>query len=937
VNYGDLNSRVFSLRPYNPTMPEANTIPRWEEVSPVPLPAGSRLEHVRYCSPFAAGLLDRHPDWAGSLDEHFPPSTAELTAEIAYHGLDSGLRHFRNRQMLRIIWRDLSLLSTLDETFSDLTVLAEICLSAAITGNSLLLQEKFGAPFDEHGLEQQLTVIGLGKFGGGELNLSSDIDIIFCHGGSGECRGGGRRALSSEEYFNRLARAVICSLSDVIEEGFCFRVDTRLRPFGDSGPLCPSLAALEQYYQREGRDWERYALIKARPVAGDLTLGTELMERVRPFVYRRYIDFTAVEALQDMHAAVSDDARRRDRVDDIKRGPGGIREIEFLAQCFQLLRGGRDLELQTPSLLQSLLGIGTLGLLDQKALQEIRADYVYLRRLENRLQALRDQQTHSLPAGQDLKRLTRAMGEADEAAMLRNLDAVRASVTQRFQLIFPSQAAPSPEPRWVEAWRHLQTDRQATRAESGPLDEKPMSVFLRSLERLALSQRAQRRLDQFMPVLLHRLDRRALDDRSLNRLYNLVVAISQRSAYLVLLVQNAPALDRMIELFARSEWVAAWVIRFPALLDELIDPSLGRQIPALSDLVQSVRRLMAAAQETETVLAGLNYLKLATSLRIAVAQLDGAIDCAGAQTGLANLAGAILQGVLDLATAEIESRHGRMPPAGPVLEDGAGNSLALVAYGSLGGLEPGYESDLDLVFLFDGHEGSSDGQRSLPAERYYARLAQRLLSFLTVMTPSGRLYPVDTRLRPNGRAGSLVSSLDSFAEYQCKAAWTWELQALTRARFVAGNAETGERFARIRRDVLARPRETERLRADLHDMRVRMAQEHAGTETADAPPKHQPGGLVDIEFIVQFGVLVNAPRHPEVVASTSTLELLRCLADLGWLVSVDALVLEHTTQALQQQRMLEVLVPGEHLQRIESSQAAAIFDRLFGASPQAAS
>lgn len=954
-------------------MSAANTIPRWETtppaaVSPCLVSPEQRLEHVRYCSPFAASLLDQHPDWGHGLDVHRPPNHADLAAGIAQFGLDPGLRHFRNRHMLRIIWRDLCLLSTLDETFADLTALAEVCLSAAIAENRSLLQEKFGTPFDEEGREQHLCVIGLGKFGGGELNLSSDIDIVFFRDGPGECRGGSRRAFSSEEFFTRLAQAVISSLSDVTEDGFCFRVDTRLRPFGDSGPLCPSLSALEQYYQREGRDWERYALIKARPVAGDPSLGAELMQLVRPFVYRRYIDFTAIEALQDMHASVIEDARHKDRLDDIKRGPGGIREIEFLVQCFQLLRGGRQTELQTSSLLDSLAAIESLSLLDATALGEIRQDYIYLRRMENRIQALRDQQTHSLPAEPDLSRLAHAMGDANANFMQQKLEAVRNKVTQRFQLIFPAQAALRAEPVWIDAWRHLQEDRQGGRAESEISDEKsnaeksnddrPMSVFLRSLGRQALSQRARRRLDQFMPVLLHRLDSRNLDDQCQHRLFDLVLSISQRSAYLVLLVQNAPALDHLIDLFARSDWVASCVIRFPALLDELIDPSLGRMIPGPAELRQSVSRLKTASAETETILAGLNYLKLATALRIAVAQLDGSIDYAAAQKGLAELASALLQGVLDLATMEIQARHGRMPRAPGSLDEpkktaavgstpnSAPNSLALVAYGSLGALEPGYESDLDLVFLFDGNEGSSDGERSLPAERYYARLAQRMLSFLTVATASGRLYAVDTRLRPNGRAGSLVSSVDGFANYQRESAWTWELQSLTRARSVAGNVETSELFAHLRQGVLEQPRDTESLRTDLRDMRARMAQEFGGAgalvaaapfaesqsaETGAGLHKHQPGGLVDIGFIVQFGVLSQASSFPGRFSSTSTLELMHELVDIGWLTPADAGVLEKTLRELHQQRMLETLAPGEHLQRIDSTAAAAIFERLFGA------
>ncbi len=904
-------------------------MPVWHHAPSSPVPEEQRQEHVRYCSPFAAGVLDRHPDWAVSLDEHRPPAAGALATETGVWGLDAGLRRFRNQQMLRIIWRDLCHLAALDETFADLTSLAEICLAAAIEGNCSQLREKFGVPVDERGVEQHLTVIGLGKFGGGELNLSSDIDVMFCYGSNGECRGNSKRSLSNEQFFTRLARAVITSLSDVTEEGFCFRVDARLRPFGDSGPLCTSLAALEQYYQREGRDWERYALIKARPVAGEPGLGLELMGRVRPFVYRRYTDFTAVEALQDMHASVSEDARRRDRLDDIKRGPGGIREIEFLVQCFQLLRGGREPALQTPSLRRALAGIEELGLLNTETVTAIRADYVFLRRLENRIQALHDQQTHRVPEGEDLLRLTRAMGVADRVVLNQLLQQVRRSVTQRFHSLFSPPAAPVADPKWAEVWRQLQTRRQESVAPGEVLADHALAAFLRSLERLSLSQRAQRRLDQFMPVLLHRLDLLSLKNRTLNRVFDLVLAICQRSPYLVLLMQNPPALDRLLKLFARSEWIAARVIRFPALLDELIAPSLGRQIPGTLELEQSVARLLAAAPETETVLAGLNYLKLASTLRIAVAQLEGTLDSAAAQSALASLATALLQGVLKLATMEIEARHGRFPAAAADTH-AAPHSLAIIAYGSLGAIEPGYDSDLDIVFLYASLDGASDGARSLPAERYYARLAQRLLGFLNVMTPCGRLYQVDTRLRPNGRAGSLVSPLDAFAEYQLNQAWTWELQALTRARFVAGNETTGEKFRHIRKKALARSRQLTQLRSDLFEMRGRMAREQMESEPAGLGSKHQSGGLVDIEFVIQYGILATAATHPSVLEATATLEQLQALSEVGWLAHDDADILEQAARSLHQQRMLETLTAGGHHQQTDTRAAAGVFARLLG-------
>ncbi len=753
----------------SPSVSPSTALSGWIDAPLVEIVPQDREAHVCYCSYFADSVLDRYPEWAEGLDQHQPPEAQALEALITEAGLDAGLRRFRNHQMLRIIWRDLCGLATLAETFSDLTNLAEVCLQAAIDKHSQRLQEKYGTPRAEDGSEQRMFVIGMGKFGGGELNLSSDIDVMFCYPQTGECDG--RRNLANDQYFTRLARAVIASLAEVTGDGFCFRVDTRLRPFGDSGPLTSSIAAMEQYYQREGRDWERYALVKARPVAGDLESGVQLLENLRPFIYRRYIDFGSVEALQEMHANVHEDARRKDRLDDIKRGPGGIREIEFLAQCFQILRGGRETSLQTPSLDRALEQIAALGLMSPEAVIEVRQDYVYLRRLENRIQALRDQQTHRLPPGEDLERITQGMGEESPEALARHLSGIRQQVSERFEAIFPSQPTLKEDDRWVREWRNLQTDRQSIDPERVEAVSGPMTVFLRRLDRFVLSHRARGRLDRFMPLLLDRIDRQSMDEKTLNRIFDLVLAVCRRSAYLVLLVQHVPALDRMLELFARSEWIATRVIRFPALLDELIDPSLGQQIPAEADLVRSVERLVAASQGAEAVLEGLNYLKLATGLRIAVAQLQGTLPAEEAQLALSGLAAAILQGVLAIAGKELETRHGRFPARdveardkeGKNEEQGKGN-MAIVAYGTLGAKELGYDSDLDIVFLFAAGDEMSDGPRPLPAERYYARLAQRILSFLTVMTPSGRLYEVDTRLRPNGRAGALVSSIGAYRE-----------------------------------------------------------------------------------------------------------------------------------------------------------------------------
>ncbi len=911
----------------------ANRKSGWNILPPVTIPAEARIDHVRYCSDFATALLDRYPAWADGLDDPCPPDIIRLAASIREHGLEPGLRLFRNREMLRIIWRDLCGLAPLGETFSSLTSLAEICLTSAMEEYHRRLVEKHGTPRGADGSPQQMFVIGLGKFGGGELNLSSDIDVIFCYPQSGACDG--RRGLDNDQFFSRLARSVISGLAEITADGFCFRVDTRLRPFGDSGPLTSSLASLEQYYQREGRDWERYALIKARPVAGDLETGARFIESVRPFVYRRYIDYSSVEALQEMHANVKEDARRKDRIDDIKRGPGGIREIEFLAQCFQLLRGGREISLQTPSLDGALHEIGKLELLSSDVITEIRHDYTFLRLLENRIQALRDQQTHRLPAGEDRDRIARAMYEKDVAALEKSLSRTRHRVSERFAGIFPSQPRAPADQKWSELWRRHQVNRQEVDDPENGSPDDLLALFVQRLERVALSHRAHDRVDRFMPGLLERLDQQSLGAEAVNRVFDLVLSICRRSAYLVLLEQNPKALDRMLDLFDRSEWISTLVIRFPALLDELIDPALGKQIPDQAHLARSVERILGTAQGTETLLENLNYLKLANELRIAVSQLKGNLDAAAAQENLSNLASALLNGVLLLARRELEARHGTFSGNSRSPDDPG--DLAIIGYGSLGAGELSYDSDLDIVFLFDSNGEMSDGARPLTPERYFARLAQRVLSFLTVMTPAGRLYEVDTRLRPNGRAGFLVSSISAFREYQLNEAWTWELQALTRSRFIAGSRVLAAGFNRVRQEVLCQQRSEAELAANLLEMRIKMRQEHNAGRPPDArpAPKHQPGGLIDIEFIAQLGVLASARQFPRVIQVTGTLQQLNELMSVGWLNSEQARILGAAVRHLNQHRMMDSLAPGESATPEDTEAAAGIFACKMGESSPA--
>jgi glutamate-ammonia-ligase adenylyltransferase len=824
----------------------------------------------------------RHPTWLpeleaeGRLAKHDPPSTETLAVEIERHGLDPGLRRFRNREMLCLTWREIAGVATLEETLGDLTLLAELCLEAAVTHHHAALAERFGTPRGEDGAEQSLVVLGLGKLGGGELNLSSDIDLILCYPSAGHCDG--RRGLANETFFLRLARAVIASLSERTGDGFCFRVDTRLRPFGESGPLVCSFKALEQYYQREGRDWERYALVKARPVAGDRDAGYALLHTLRPFVYRRYIDFGAVEALREMLDAIQADAARLDRSDDVKRGPGGIREVEFSVQCVQLLRGGREPALQTPSLLEALAAIESLELFPPERVAALREAYGVLRRVENAIQALHDQQTHSLPGGEDLDRVVKIMGQPDREHLAELLGDTRQTVTRSLEESFPRPPVSNDQPSWDitlertgnEAWRAL----------------------LQRIRRIGLSRRGHQRLDAFMTLLLQRLASSPREEEVEEDLRALILAISRRSAYLALLVQNPRALERMLELFSRSAWVARTVIRHPALLDELIDPALGRILPNRAELADSARRL-ARPDDEEAAINNLNTLKLAQSLRIAAAEIEGVLSSTDAEARLTELAEVMMERCLELARQAIAARHGQLPSEG----------LAVIGYGSLGGGDISYASDLDLVFLYPDGAESSDGPRPLPAETWYTRCVRRLLALATTVTPAGRLYEIDTRLRPNGRAGMLVSPLGAFSRYQQDKAWVWEWQALTRARPVAGDAGTASSFESVRCEVLAQPKDVQTLREEVPAMRRRMRDQLQGDVF-----KHGPGGLLDIDFLAQLGILECAPANPDLRRPTSTREQLRALAAHGWIEERDAADLVETHAALTRARHLHALL-----------------------------
>lgn len=850
----------------------------------------------------ASGALDRPANGA-----YF----AELGDEIRVQASDRDdlmrrLREARSREALRIAIRDLGGLADLGETLAELTDLADALIDAALAWLDEELQGRFGTPRSEDGEPLRLVVMGMGKLGGGELNFSSDVDLLFAYRQAG--RTDGAKALEAEEYFQRLARALAQVLSDMTADGYVYRVDLRLRPHGEAGRLALSFAAMEDYYQREGRNWERYAWVKARPVAGDREAGEALVRMLRPFIYRRYLDFPALEALRELKRQVAAEVKRRNLADDIKLGSGGIREIEFVAQVFQLIRGGRDPALRDRRLWTTIERLAERRLLTVTAAEELMSAYEFLRRLENRLQMYRDEQTHRLPEDrQTRERIAGAMGFDDWSGLARALDDHRERVARHFDAVFQPDEEPEDESD-AEALLDLWQDPQATEDSLARLSalgfSDPASViehldrFRQSTRVRAMGSRGRERLERFMPRLLTMLGHSGEPDRALPRLLQVLESIARRSVYLTLLLENTPVVERLCRLCGTSAWVAEQLARAPILLDELIDPRLAEIETDLAAVQAELGRALAAVPggDLEQEMEALAQFKRARTLLIALAELSGELRAPEAGTQLSHLATALVSRALALARRDLVAAHGA-PPG----EDREAGGFAIIAYGRLGSEELSYDSDLDLVFLFDGEAGGTDGERPLDGARFHMRLAQRVIHILTSPGPFGRLYEVDTRLRPNGRAGLLVSPLAAYRTYQLDEAWTWEQQALVRARAITGGGPLVQGFDEVRRKVLGRRRDERELARSVTSMRKRMETERG---TGGNELKHGRGGLVDLEFLVQYAVLRHGHEAPALLERANTRELLECLARQDFMPDREArdLVLAH-----------ETLTAGQHL------------------------
>ena len=923
-----------------------NNIAATAALASAPLQVRESLPRVFAASDFVAQLCARDEKLladlvtSGDLQRRLGPSDFSSRAPTlrADHPssdteVSSALRRWRRYEMVRIAWRDLAGWADLGEILSDLSAFADAAIELAVQHARRGLVSVYGEPRAADGAIQPLVVLAMGKLGGGELNFSSDVDLVFLFPEHGDTDGA--RSIANEEFFTRLGQAVIRLLEAPTHEGSVLRVDMRLRPFGDSGPLVASFASFEDYLPRHGRDWERYAYVKARAVTGRDFYADLYASAVRPFVYRRYLDYGVFESLREMKVLIEREVQRRELADHIKLGPGGIREIEFVVQAFQVIRGGQDRRLQTQSLLRALELLESSKLLPAAAVGELREAYVYLRRLENRLQMLADAQVHSLPEDAlSRERIALAMGAASWQALLVELNRHRERVSRQFRLVvFGGMQRESAGVR-IDLGRFWDTQAETdalveSLARAGFKDSGEVARLLLELRSSVLvrklDEHGRKRLQALLPPLLEDIVRveavteaqmpggrgpRPADTqlRVLRRVLRVVEAIGQRSAYFALLQEHAAARGRLVDLCGHGDFLAQQIASHPLLLDELIDERLA-ELPSRASLEAELRSRLEQIDEgdPERQVEALRHFQRAAIFRVAVADLTGRLPVMRVSDRLTEIAEIIVEHAIDLGWRQITAQFGV-----PMCTEGTGRrpvNICVAGYGKLGGMELGYSSDLDLVFFHDsrGEEQETDGTKPIDNQVFFVRLAQRIMHLLTMHSAAGRLYEVDVRLRPSGKGGLLVSNIDAFAEYQRREAWTWEHQALLHARAVAGAAKLRARFEEVRLEILANHVRRDTLREEVRSMRERMRKELSkgippGTRRGTYEPdpadrvggfdiKQDAGGIADIEFLAQYWALRWAKDYPPVAMFSDTIRQLESVAsaDLVPQATVDVL------------------------------------------------
>jgi glutamate-ammonia-ligase adenylyltransferase len=848
-----------------------------------------------------------------SRDLHRPYTVGEYTKKLNQaldtagktQSLQTILGTLRLREMVRIAWRDLNGHAPLEETVTDLSALADTCVETAMAVLYEKLRATHGVPVDKNGNPQKIIVLGMGKLGAGELNFSSDIDLIFAFPQEGRIQDAIKMP-TCELFFTKLCREFLKVFNNGAMGLPIFRVDTRLRPFGESGPLVMSCEAMEIYYQTQGREWERYALIKARPMAGDLTAGQALLESLKPFVFRRYLDYGTFDAFRDMKRRITMQVRDKRLKNNIKLGAGGIREIEFFAQLFQLIRGGVAPQLQEKKILKVLDLLAGEGLINDTTAHDLKTAYIFLRTVEHRLQEYDDQQTHDIPKDDTARlRLALSMGFDTWKTFKNKLTHHMTIVHGHFNRLLVSKENNNQESKEDNPFRYLWENINDPQSE---IKKQPLSGYkapekvIQILKSLAehpntrkLTHTGRRRLNKLIPLVAKISGKQTRPETILQRLISLITAIEQRTCYLSLLLENPTAITTLATLATKSPWIISFLSQHPALLDELLDPATLYRPPDRPSLERDLAHRMTPIplEDFEFQLEELCLFKLTSTLRVAAADISGDYPLMKVSDALTDIAETVLQRVLSIAWLQTARRYG--VPSGIDPSSGITPGFAAIAYGKLGGIELGYKSDLDLVFVHSEIEGHTTGtSRSIENMRFYTLLGQRIITMLTMHTPAGTLYKPDMRLRPSGQAGMIVSHIDAFCDYMKTEAWTWEHQAIIRARPVAGDPLLWKRFNDIRQRVMEIRRETPDLQKEIREMRERMKKKRLDSMPHGFDIKQDEGGIVDIEFLVQFLTLNHAWNHPALIQWTDNIRLIETLEKENILSSLQARNLRET-------------------------------------------
>lgn len=860
-------------------------------------------------SGFALAWLERAGDaeirrLATALDA--PPAPEDLSAAVAdcdnLAGEDeaaylSALRRLRNREQVLIAWRAVSRRDAVPATLERTSALADACIEGALKRALRLCGARHGTPRDEAGRAVPCIVLGMGKLGGSELNFSSDVDLMLFYGAPGCCDGAKERP--NEQFFGEVVQRLTRYLAEKTPEGFCHRVDWALRPYGGAGPAAMHFAAAEDYYQSHGREWERYALVKARVVAGDAEAGRRFMRMLQPFVYRRYLDYTAIESLRELKQRIADDLARRRQQDNIKLGRGGIRDLEFVVQAFQLIRGGQEEALRHRSFRHALAAIAEAGHLPAEECAALDSAYLLLREVENALQMRQDNQTHSLPQDAEERTAVATALDRDWEALMEALTAARERVAETFDDLFAgpevTRGGDGPEGAVHELWqRRVEPEAvlpqietllgpEAARSAAEAVQRIRAGKIVRDMRELS-----QSRLGDLLAQLFAESAEHDAPAKALLRALEVIERLAGRGTYVSLLRESPTARRQLLALCMASPWIAHLLAQQPMLLDQLLDSRSLYDPPAREAMAAELQRRLDGLDATD-IEARMNLLRRYRQeimLRVAAADRLAGLPLPKVSDRLTWLAEIIVEATVEEVHREMATEYGL-----PANSDGSEPGFAVIGYGKLGGIEMGYGSDLDVVFLHDCDDQDREtqgGRRSVANAVWFSRFAQRVVHWLSTQTAAGRAYEVDLQLRPSGSAGLLVTSFEAFAHYQRDKAWTWEHQALVRARHVCGSATIGEAFEALRREILCRQRDPTELAGEIKAMRDRMRRHLDRSGNGQWDIKQGAGGLADLEFATQYLVMRHAHEHPALVDWPDQWRQTEALAEAGMLAAETA-------------------------------------------------